>query len=451
MTLIELDRDAPLDPEPSRRPPPWRYRHAGLLVAAVLLIALGGAVPTGGTRWRDLGTAGPVSAVEIPIQLAGGRLYTAAVDGPGRELTAWALEQPPRRLWTAQVPIGMSYDPGRGVFGSFSIRQSGDVVLLSEGFVTTAIDARDGRVRWTSPVMVTLLTGGGTGVVVERVFRPGTDYDQASGDPGPLYFSADGVPHTEPPIRTEVRGTDLATGRVVWTVTPPGSVTVDAVRGDRPAVLITASDRLTLLAGATGTTLAEVALPELNGAGPATASVVGDVALVGYQDPGRQVGYDTRTLRRLWDRPLPATSQDRADCRDVLCSGSRDGLSVLDPVTGATAWPVTGEVGLARHAGFVLETETRTGRPVRLADPRTGRDLADLSGWDEAFGAEPDGALVLRRAGAGGKQTFAAVLPGHPQPRVLGTATVDSGECAADEHHLVCREGDGMRIWAYRI
>ncbi|MEU4420388.1 PQQ-binding-like beta-propeller repeat protein [Actinoplanes sp. NPDC024001] len=451
MTLIDLDRDAPLDPRPSRRPPPWRYRHAGLLVAAVLLLALGGAVPAGRTLWRDLGLVEAAGVVETPLRLVGGRLYTAAVDGPERELIAWAPEQPPRRLWTAQVPIGMSYDPAEGVFGAFSIRRSGDVVLLSEGFAaTTAIDARDGRVRWSSPISVTPLTSGGLGVVVDRIFRPGTEYDQASGDPGLLYFSADGVPHTEPPTRTEVRGIDLATGRALWTFTPRGSVTVDPVHGDRPAVLITASDRLTLLAGATGTTLAEAEVPELNGTGPATASVVGDVALVGYRDPGQQVAYDTRTLRRLWARALPDSQGDSRACTDVLCAATGTDLSVLDPATGATAWTANAGVDLARRAGFVLETDAGTGRPIRLADPRTGRDRVDLTGWDEAYTGEPDGALVLRRDSGAGRQTFAVVFPGRPELRVLGAAE-NTGDCEADDHHLVCREGAGVRVRAYRI
>ncbi|MEV6298837.1 PQQ-binding-like beta-propeller repeat protein [Actinoplanes sp. NPDC051861] len=448
--LIELDRDAPLDQAPGRRPPPRLYRPAGLLLAATLLVTLAGAAPFASTFWRDLGTIAAAGDAETPIQLAGGRIYTAGTAGRDREVTAWSLDRPMRRLWATRVPIGMSYNPVSGLFGSFTIRQAGDVVLLSEGFATTALDGRTGQVRWRSPVAVTLLGTGGIGVAVERVFRPGTVYDQASGDPGPLYFSASGEPHTEPPVRTEVRGLDIATGRVVWTSAPGGSVTVDPVHGDGPAVLITSSDRLTLHAAGTGEVLAEAALPKLNGSGPVTATVAGDVALVGYRAPGQEVAYDVRTLRRLWAWKLPDFEGDTPDCRDVICSGPRDDLWVLDPATGRRAWQANGDVDLTVRAGMVLETKVRTGRPDRLADPLTGRNRVILTGWDEVLPGEPNGTVVVRRDTDSG-QTFGAVLPGRAELRVLGTVDVDSGECSADEHHLVCRDGTGLRVWAYRI
>ncbi|MEU4688019.1 PQQ-binding-like beta-propeller repeat protein [Actinoplanes sp. NPDC023714] len=446
MTVIDLDRAAESDHPAGRRPPPWRYRHAGLLIAAILTITLGGAVPRAAVVWRHLGELGPVDTTEVPVQLTGDHLYSVASGGVRRQVTAWQLD-PPRQLWTSEVPLGAGYDATRGLFGAVSIRQAGDVVLVSEGVTTTALDARIGAVRWTAPVTVTLLGSGRTGVVVERVFRAGTEYDQASGDPGPLYFSSTGVPHTEAPIRTEVRGLDLTTGRTVWTAAPGGSVTVDPARGEPPAVLITASDRLLRLDGATGRTLAATDLPKLNGEGPSTGSVAGGLALVGYQNPARLVAYDQRTLRRLWQRDRPEAQGEVAGCRNVLC----DGLRVLDPATGAEAWATGTGTDLTARAGTVLETRNDSGTPVRLADPLTGRTLAGLGGWDQALDGDPDGALVLRRDDGDDGQSFAAVLPGHPEPRLLGTAPAGSGECAADARHLVCRDGTGLGVWAYRI
>ncbi|BBH64186.1 hypothetical protein ACTI_08710 [Actinoplanes sp. OR16] len=446
MTVIDLDRVAESDRAAALRPPPRRYRHAGLILVAILMTTLGGAVPAAAVVWRHLGELGPVDTTEVPVQLTGDRLFTVASSGVRRQVTAWQLD-PPRQLWTSEVPLGAGYDATRGLFGAVTVRQSGDVVLVSEGVTTTALDARIGAVRWTAPVVVTLLTSGRTGVVVERVFRPGTEYDQASGDPGPLYFSSTGVPYTEAPIRTEVRGIDLVTGKTVWTAAPGGSVTVDPARGEPPAVLITASDRLLRLDGATGRTLATTGLPELNGQGPATGSVVGGLALVGYQDPSRLVAYDQRTLRRLWQQDRTEAQGEVAGCRNVLCGG----LRVLDPATGAAAWTTGAETDLTARAGSVLETRSDTGLPVRLADPLTGRTVTDLRGWDEALDGDPDGALILRRDDGDDGQSFAAVLPGHTGLRLLGTAPVNSGECAADARHLVCRDGTGLSVWAYRI
>ncbi|MBB2942389.1 outer membrane protein assembly factor BamB [Actinoplanes lutulentus] len=447
MTLIDLDRAAESDQADSRRPPPWRYRHAGLLLAAVLMITLGGAAPTASVFWRYLGEIGQVNTAEVPVQLTGDHLYTLASSGVRRELTAYQLD-PPRQLWTSEVPLGAGYDATQGLFGSVTVRRSGDVVLVSEGVTTTALDAGIGAVRWSAPFVVTLLSSGHVGVVVERIFRPGTEYDQASGDPGPLYFSATGVPHTEAPIRTEVRGIDLTTGKTVWTTAPGGSVTVDPARGgpDPAAVLITASDRLIRLDGATGRTLAETELPELNGSGPFSGSVIGDVAMVGYQDPARLVAYDARTLRRLWQRDRPDVEGEVPSCRDVICSGPRSELLVLNPATGDEAWAVYAETDLASRAGSVLETRADTDTPIRLADPLTGKTLADLGGWDQALEGEADGVLVVRR-----DDSFAAVLPGHHELTFLGTVDTAGADCSADEHHVVCRDGTGLGVWAYRI
>ncbi|MFF0376023.1 outer membrane protein assembly factor BamB family protein [Actinoplanes missouriensis] len=455
MTLIDLDRVPEPGPAAGLRPPPRRYRHAGLLLAAVLLITLGGAAPGAAVRWRYLGLAGPMDVVEMPLRLAGGNAYTASSRGIARELTAWRLDPEPERLWTSAVPIGAEYEVGSGLFGGVTIQQAADSVLVSEGYTTTAMDVATGRIRWTMTNSLTLLDSGGTGVVVERVFRPGTEYDQASGDPGALYFSATGVPHTEPPLRTEVRGVDLVTGKTLWTAAPGGSVTVDPVPGTPAAVLITSSQRLTLLAGATGETLAEAALPERDGSGPSSGAVAGQVALVGYETAGVQAGYDVRTLRRLWEHRVPRTPGEIPVCLGVICSGPLREQSVLDPATGEPVWPVTAEIDLEMRAGAVLETQTHTDVPVRLADPLTGRTVADLTGWDmvvaQAPGSSPGEALVLRRDHDAGRSLFGVVLPGHAEVRVLGAAETASAECAADERHVVCRDEHGLGVWAYRI
>ncbi|MEU8243247.1 PQQ-binding-like beta-propeller repeat protein [Actinoplanes missouriensis] len=459
MTLIDLDRVPEPSPAAGLRPPPRRYRLAGLLLAAVLLITLGGAEPGAAVRWRYLGLAGPMDVVEMPLRLAGGNAYTASSRGIARELTAWRMDPEPERLWTSAVPIGAEYEVGRGLFGGVTIQQAADSVLVSEGYTTTALDVATGRIRWTMTNSLTLLDSGSTGVVVERVFRPGTEYDQASGDPGALYFSATGVPHTEPPIRTEVRGVDLVTGRTQWTATPGGSVTVDPVPGAPAAVLITSSQRLTLLAGATGEVLAETALPERDGAGPSTGTVAGRVALVGYEQsgtqPGWQSGYDVRTLRKLWDRRWPQTPGEIPVCVGVICSAARGEQSVLDPATGEPAWPVTADTDLELRAGSVLETRADTDLPVRLADPLTGRTRIDLTGWDSVVRSAPgrtlDESLVLRRDHEAGRPLFGVVLPGQTEVRLLGAAETASTECAADERHVVCRDEHGLGVWAYRI
>ncbi|MFI1989168.1 PQQ-binding-like beta-propeller repeat protein [Actinoplanes sp. NPDC020271] len=448
MTLIELDRDASLDPPPASRPPISAYRRTGLGLALVLLAVLGGAAPEAGIRWHYLGAISSTLSADTPVELAGGQIYTVDTGGTEPAVTAWSPESPPARLWTTRLPVGTQ----NGVVpaASVTIRRAGDVTLLTAGVATTAVDAATGQVRWSSPIAVTVLPGSGIGVSVDRVFRPGTVYDQESGDPGPLYFSATGEPHTEPPLRTDVRGLDLSDGRTLWTVAPGGSVTVDQVPGDDPAVLITSSARLTLVGGDTGRPLREVELPQFDGHGPASGSLLGGVALISYQNPGRQVAFDARTLRQLWSRTVPELVADPVDCQGVLCDGEHGDLRVLDPGTGKARWRVQEDVDLAVRAGYVLETDAASGEPVRLTDPHTGATRVDLSGWTQGVAGAADEPLVLRRRDKGG-QAFAAVVPGHAEIHRLGVVATGLGDCESDGRYLVCRSSGGLRIWAYRI
>ncbi|GAA2863213.1 hypothetical protein Acy02nite_52740 [Actinoplanes cyaneus] len=447
MTVIELDRDAFLDPPPASRPPISAYRRTGLALVVVLLAVLGGAAPAAGIRWRYLGAITSALSADAPVELAGGQVFTVDTGGTEPAVTAWSPRTPPAKLWTTRLPGTRG---GVVPAASVTIRQAGEVTLLTAGVATTAVDTATGQVRWSSPIAVTVLPGSGIGVAVDRVFRPGTEYDQESGAPGPLYFSATGEPHTEPPLRTDVRGLDLSDGRTRWTVAPGGSVTVDQVRGDRPAVLITSSRKLTLVGGDTGRTLREVELPQFAGRGPASGSLLGDVALISYQSPGRQVAFDARTLRRLWTRTVPELVADPADCQGVLCDGEHGDLRVLDPGTGAARWRVQEDVDLAVRAGYVLETDAASGEPVRLTDPRTGVTRVDLTGWTQDVAGAADEPLVLRRREKGGL-AFAAVVPGHAEIHRLGAAAAGLGECDSDGRYLVCRSSGGLRVWAYRI
>jgi hypothetical protein len=452
VALIDLDLDAPPDrPAERRPPPPWRYRHAGLALVVALLLTLGGTAPSGGTFWHELGLIPAEAGTEASLQMAGGRVFTVAAAGRNRTLTAWELQPSPHRLWNADVPISTSYDPVNGVFGVVRVERIDDLLLLSAGLSSTVLDPDTGRIRWTTPARI-IPVPGGTAVVTERIFRPGTLYDQESGDPGMLYFSADGQAHVEPPIRTEVRGLDLATGAELWSAAPGGSVTAEAVGGgdDRPAVLITASDRLSLRDARTGAVLRETVLPREEGYGPGTSDVLGDVALIGYPKAGRQAGYDTRTLERLWIRDLNP-ELDPVGCAGLLCAAERGEVRVLDRRTGRTAWSAPSEVDLAVRAGWVLMREPSSGVPSGLADPASGRPLLSLSGWTGEVEGFASRVLLLWRDDASGGRAFGAVLPGRPEVRILGVGGGSGGDCGGDDRYVVCRDVRGLRVWAYRI
>ncbi|MEU8656761.1 PQQ-binding-like beta-propeller repeat protein [Actinoplanes philippinensis] len=451
MALIELDLDAPPDRLAGRRvPPPWRYRPLGLALAVLLTLGAAGAVAPGGTFWRPLGVIPAVPGAESTIQMAGGRVFTVVLAGQSRTLTAWDPQPSPHRLWSAEMPVSATFDPAKGVFGAVRVQRVGDLLLVGAGLSSTVLDPGTGRILWTTPNRITPLAGG-LAVLTDRIFRPGTLYDQESGDPGMLYFSADGRPHVEPPVRTEVRGLDLATGGVLWTVTPGGSVTAEAAGGDGPAaVLVTASDRLSLHDARTGATLRETGLPKEAGSGPGTSDVLGDVALIGYPEAGIQVGYDVRTLRPLWTRDLH-TDGEPEDCAGLLCAGGDGEVRVLDRRTGQVTWSAPAATQLAPRAGGVLMSRPDGEGPERLVDTATGAPRVDLSGWTgevEAFGSHD---LLLWRDERTGVRAFGAVLPGATEVRYLGTAEGMGGECGADDRYVVCRDVRGLRVWAYRV
>jgi outer membrane protein assembly factor BamB len=451
VALIELDRDAPPERLTGRRtPPPWRYRPVGLALAVLLLLAVAGAAPPGSTFWRPLGLIPTGAGAELSLQMAGGRVFTIPTVGQSRTLTAWEPQPSPHPLWSVEVPVSATYDPVNGIFGAVRVQRVGDLLLVGAGLSSTVLDPETGRIRWTTPNRITPV-GDGLAVLADRIFRPGTLYDQESGDPGMLYFSSDGQPHVEPPVRTEVRGLDLATGAVLWTAAPAGSVTAEAAGGDGPAaVVITASDRLSLRDARTGEVLRETELPEEAGSGPGTSDVLDDVALIGYPDAGLQAGYDVRTLRRLWTRDLH-TDGEPDNCTGLLCTGGDREVRVLDRHTGQVTWSAPATVQLAYRAGSVLMSGPDGDGPELLVDAGTGMPRADLTGWTgevEGFDAH---AVLLWRHEAGGGRAFGAVLPGSTEVRYLGAAAGLGGDCGGDDRYVVCRDVRGLRVWAYRV
>jgi hypothetical protein len=449
LTLIELDRAASPSPPASHAPPAERYRIAGLLLAALLLLASGGAAPPGRLHWRHLGGLPAPGAPEAAPQLDGDRTYTVSRAGGQWTVGAWQLAEPPSRLWTAHFPA-RDVGPDQVAFGDVRVRRAGPVVLLSDGPATTVVDARTGALRWDSPIPVQPLAGDHLGLVQDTQFRAGTRYDQESGDPGPLYFSAAGEPHTEPPITTEVRAVDLRTGTTVWSASLPGSVEVFPGAG----LLVLAADRLSRRSPDTGAVLGETPLPVIGGQRPSFGQLVGDVLLVAYGevDSGnrRLVGYAADTLRRLWTRPEARALVSPGRCDGVVCLDTPSGRTVLDPATGRPLWSVPAGVDLTRHGPGLVEVGGSPDPAMRLVDPVTGVERLDLAGWrGEVPGSGGEPVLVRRPVGSGAS-TFAAAGGDPATLRVLGTTRGPVGDCSADEQFVVCQAAGELQVFAYR-
>ncbi|WP_127506704.1 PQQ-binding-like beta-propeller repeat protein [Actinoplanes solisilvae] len=451
MALIELDLTGRPDHLPRSRPPARRYRLPGLLLVAVLALAAGGAAPILPVLWRYVGAVPAPMGPEAPFQLTGGRIFTTERDGKDRITTAWSLAGPPREVWSTRFPVRET-EPDEISFGGLNAVPAGGVVLLSDGPATTVVDATTGERAWSSPVGVTPLAGGRTGIVQDNEFRDGTLYDQSSGEPGLLFFGATGEPHTEPPLRTDVRGVDLATGRTLWTLGAPGSVNVLVAPGDAPAVLLLSSDRLQRIDGTSGRVVASIALPALDSGGPTGGELVDGLMMVYYGHDGvvaREAAYSADTLGQLWSRAVPEVLLDRASCAGLHCSGSLRALDVLDPRTGEPRWRAPTGVDLMKRGGYVIEIGNESGLPERLVDPGTGAARVDLAGWRAEVMGDDSQPILLRRS-LGAESAFGVVVPRRDAVQPLGVTGWPVGDCTSDRSHVACRAGGELRIWAYR-
>ena len=436
MALIELSPETPTLPAAATAPPAYYYRRAGAALAVLLLLALGGAAPVTSVLWQRIGAV-PVPAA-VDFQLVGGTLYLMDLDAEPRVLTAWQA-RPLRRLWS--FTASTDQDP------FYVYAATADVTLVRAGRRFTVLDARTGAVRWVSPVTVQPVNDR-VAFAEEEIFRPGTEYDTESGDPGQLYGTNSGALHTEPAQRTELRGLDLATGAPQWSRSFPGSVF--ATLSESTVVVLT-SDKLMLLSSTTGEVLRERAVPVLDGARAEEGEVVGDTVQVHYGSfgtGGLVTAYALDTLDELWRQDQPDPAGNSASCPGLTCVKSADELIVLDPRTGAERWRTTETDVFALGADSALEVQGLTS-PVRTTDVVTGRMRIDLNWWHFYFPVQTGDAYLLSRMDSGPSTVFGLLRPGATEVQPLGRLPDRTVQCQAVPGLLACRVAAGVEVWAY--
>lgn len=443
MALIELDLDAPPAPAPSR--PPLRYfRYVTVFAATILVLALGAAAAPPPIVWQRAGLV-PLTGAGVSFQLVGGVLY--AIDGNDnrRTTTAWSVH-PLRKLWSRSDNLQL--DPSGTVIrdpGAALSLVGGDLLQRS-GSEVTVLDPATGRIRWSSPVPL-LDQAGGTGIVQETDFAPGTEYDQESGDPGQLYFSADGVPHTRPPERTVLRALDLTTGRERWRMVERGSVLVNAAGSARYVVV--AADGMSLVDGASGTVVRQHAVPGREVTFP---EAVGDLLIV-RQFPDQITAFGLDTLEQRWQINEAADDIDVGSCTGLVCRGGTRGTAVLDSRTGAPIWRIGPHLDLVRYGGEVVEQQESDGTPLAVLDSRTGAVRTPLTGWHTltVTSAATDPLVLFRPEPGTGRSIFGLLRPGARRVVTLGRSQeLVRGLCSSDTSTVACRVDDGVEVWRYR-
>ncbi|WP_148308177.1 outer membrane protein assembly factor BamB family protein [Actinoplanes friuliensis] len=440
MALIELSLDSPAPPEAATPPPASFYRRAGLALTVVLVLALGGAAPVSSMLWSRLG------GVPLPaggdFQVTTDRIFTMDLDASPRVLTAWQSD-PVRRLWSIEATG--SGDP-------FLVRDAtADLVLVQQGSSISVLDGRTGNLRWTSDVPVQRLTGT-VGVVRKETFRPGTEYDPESGDPGRLYGVFGDSLHTEPALSTELRGVELATGRPLWSFKVPGSAFTAWPDEPGSAFAVLSAQKLTLISAETGRVVRERTVPRIDGQGPAMGEVVDNMVMVHYGAfgaGGKVVAYALDTLDERWHQDQPDPSGNPAACYGVSCTVTRDNLVVLDVDTGEPKWQASGPDILSFGPASVLEVRNLT-TPVRSVSLGTGQTVADLDGWRDYYQVRGEPAVLLSRPQDTRTTAFGVLRAGRTAVQPLGVLPANVLQCQAAPGTVVCQTFEQLEVWSYR-
>ena len=433
MTLIELGPQAPVPDRPVR-PPITAYRPAGLIAAILLILALGVAVPSTPMVLRLLQV--------IPLTTEGSsaftstRVVTVGDGGRRREVTAWQID-PPRRLWSTTTEVSPG-DPSAN-YTRFRIVVAGSSVVLQLPDRSTVLDLNTGRTRFTVPAVIDIIAPG-VGLVRKTVFRPDAEPELDASTAGPEFTSEDGTTYREVPQHTDLRGIDLASGRVLWHRSIRGSA-MTRVAGD--ATLVLSSDRVRWLDPATGRIFAE----RVSDGAWWTRTGAGLVIVVNRD---RATAYDLTTFAARWTAPAAPfdADDDPVYCANVICRNGNGGVEVVDPLTGVTLWRAARGTSLHGTGDHVIEFNVDRMAPLRLVGAATGAPLADLGSW-QSLGLIGSREPVLFRIEPGAIRTaFAVFRAGRVQPLGYDQSVADL--CTADSGYILCRNAEGLRLLAYR-
>ncbi|MFU8871392.1 PQQ-binding-like beta-propeller repeat protein [Micromonospora sp. SL4-19] len=421
--VIELGElrhgDEPEPPPQGRRPPSRAARVVALCCAALLTLA--GAAPA---PRRPPG-------VTVPAAQAAGFLVVAdrlvVADGPvprgpgGRLVTGHRLPDG-APMWRFTLPVDhqvAGLNVVAGVLLVTSIPVGGDSV-------STALDPRDGAVRWQ---------------------RPGYPLPT---QPGGLLFetsTADGT--------GTIGAVDPATGAERWSLPVPntGLVYQFGDRGMTDIVLLTDDGRVAVHDVGFGALRRSGRVPPAADGMPyRLTQAVADLLLI---DDGRgtATAYGLDRFDRRWTMPVQPESRASwfLDCAPVICLGQEEaGIRTYDPATGRPLWSDEHRFLVGRVGDRLLAFAGAPGQEVELVvlDPWTGRVLARLGRW-RMGGGDPYTHRLLGYHRLPGDRTLVAELDVPTgQVRIRAVLPGAWNECADGGDVLVCQQHSrGLVIW----
>lgn len=424
--VIELGGDwrDPL-PEPGGTAAAVLARRALALLAVLLSGALGGAAPSP-VHVTELARY-PVSTPDrLGLQIVGDLALVHDAD----QLTAYGVADGARR-W--RLPL-----PASGQVGFLTDPASPDVALaswrdpVSGQPHTAAVDLVHGSVRWEQP----------------RLLAPvgdlAVDVTSAADAQGAVFAVRDlrtGRPRwsTRPGELATVEYESVAGGEpIAWTLTPEGVATAHDLRDGR----VLRSGRLPVA----GLTVREV--------GAGGGELVVDIVTASGEFA--QVRFDAETFASV---PITALWVSRYACGEFWCQEARDldgrvsyGIEVVERATGVVRHRLpTGTYAMPVEAGLLLVLGPHDGaigvRARTLVDGRTGRVIAELSGW-ELPTQQPQPVSALARVVADRWQVAWLDATG---PEVVAELPAAVRRCALGPRSIICAlEGNGLTLWRLR-
>lgn len=436
--LIDLGEQrgrVPSDTEAPRDRPP-AFRAVLFTLSTVLLVGLGGGVAR----------PSPAGPITVPARLGDSmfveqsRLYIVSADPEPR-----STARSSKIISTYALPAGelLSRTTVAVAGAIFQVTAVGGTTLVSYQVDRVGADAPDSeeatvavatgtdRVRWQAPARV-FSASPADGLVLLRESSP---------------WYGDQRWH----------GVDLTTGRTRWSLPQPLPVftTATGYLDGFPRRLLTATTagHLEVRDTVTGALLAQGDVPARPGSSRRAITVwpIGDLVLVGGL--GGITAYTLTSLVPRWHSTVELAGHRVQACLDAICVfGYRGGVQVLDPGTGRLRWAAEGWTTAASAGSYLLvnSDERLEGRyPLVVVEPGTGVVHGDFGAWRSAGPARADGTLVGVRQRLGDDLVFYALLdPAALTVRLLGTATMVSGDCRATTDVLVCRRIDAtVAIW----
>ncbi|HEX6500816.1 MAG TPA: PQQ-binding-like beta-propeller repeat protein [Micromonosporaceae bacterium] len=447
---LGLDRSEPGgDGDPvTRRQPRW----LSALIALITLLVLVASAPLGEPPLTRVGSIPPGDYLAYKID--GGRLYALTLHGTGVWLVSYRLGDGVR-TWATPLTILPS---------DATVEPVGDTVLVStreaglSGSRTVAVDASSGRLLWTDPLPRARFRAPGRQVLLAGYLARDGSVQRSvplhdAGGPG-----APAVLVTAVDVRSGARVWTQRIAAGTWTAVPSGSDPTDEAQR---LVTVAADGQAQSIDLGTGRVVARGHVPVRGGrdwaplADVTTVALAGVLLLVGDRQNDRitLTAYRADTLTSVWSVPYPMLDFVAAPCAGVLCLAGADGVSVLDPATGASRWTISILTLPDVVGGWLYALPFSVGSPIEpvLLDPTTGRSALDLANWHLVPGN--DGTPYLLERYAYGDTVWIGLLDVRsPRVRPLGTVPDTSGgECRAGQGYLACQSHDGsLTLWRVR-